>query len=136
MKILAIKRIVTKATESKGSKSLVLVSTAKQDVYITAGQWKSAGCSASLDNYTGGNIDVRYFEKGEELFDGTECTESGKILDNFSASMNPEVLAHSVVIESNAKEQDALDVNALFARRREAKKANVNVEATESKQLG
>lgn len=131
MKILAIKRIQTKA-----GKSLVLVSTPAQDVFITAGQWKSAGASASLDNYVGGNIDARYFEKGEELFDGTECTESGKILDTFSASMNPEVLAHAVVLESNAKEQDAMDVNALFARRREAKKSSVAVDATTQKELG
>jgi hypothetical protein len=118
MKILAIKRITTKA-----GKSLVLVQTAGQDVFITAGQWKSAGCSASLDNYVGGNIDARYFEKGEELFDGKECTESGKILDTFSASMNPAVLAHSVVIESQVNESNALSTNALFARKRAERQA-------------
>ncbi len=121
MKILAIKRINTKATEGKASRSLVLVSTASKDVFVTAGQWKSSGASAALDNYVGGDIEASYFEKGEELFDGTPCTESGKILDTFSVSMNPAVLAHSVVIESNAREQEALDVNALFARRRAAK---------------
>ncbi len=125
MKILAIKRINTKATADKASRSLVLVSTAQQDVFITAGQWKSSGASAALDNYVGGDIEARYFEKGEELFDGTECTESGKILDTFSASMNPAVLAHSVVIESNAREMEALDVNALFARKRAEKAAAV-----------
>lgn len=133
MKILAIKRINTKATADKASRSLVLVSTAQQDVFITAGQWKSSGASAALDNYVGGNIDARYFEKGEELFDGTECTESGKILDTFSASMNPAVLAHSVVIEANVREQESLDTNALFTRLREAKaaaKAKTAVEGT------
>ena len=123
MKILAIKRINTKATADKASRSMVLVSTASKDVFITAGQWKASGASASLDNYVGGDIEARYFSKGEELFDGTECTADDKILDTFTASMNPAVLAHSVVIESNARETEALDVNALFARRRAEKAA-------------
>ena len=130
MKILAIKRITTKA-----GKSLVLVSTANQDVFITAGQWKSAGASASLDNYVGGNIDARYFEEGEELFDGTECTESGKILDSFSVSANPAVLAHALAIESSLKETQAMDLNALFARKRAEDKAKAIVEPKAEKAL-
>ena len=116
MKILAIKSVTTKA-----GRPMILVSTAKSDIWLTVAQWNAKGASATLDNYVGGDIEARYFEEGEELFDGTKCTASDKILDTFSASMNPAVLAHSVVIEANAKEQEALDVNALFARRRAAK---------------
>lgn len=129
MKILAIKHINTKATEGKPSRSLVLVSTAGRDHFITPGQWKSAGASASLDNYVGGDIDARYFEEGEELFDGTVCTASDKILDQFSVSQNPEVLARIGAIEAADAMQGALDKSALFKRQREAAKAKLAAKA-------
>lgn len=110
-------------TSKASQRPMILVTTAGRDIWITQGQWKASGASAALDNYVGGNIDFRFFEEGESLFDGTPCTASDKILDTFSVSMNPKVLAESVVIEAERASEKADDMASLYARRRAEKKA-------------
>src|ERR1019366_2292609 len=99
-KILAIKHLNVKQKDGLVKPS-VLVTTALADIWVTPGQMKSAGASASLENYIGGNIEAVYFAKGELLFDGvTICTDDNKILKSIYVSANPVVLAHSLAIES------------------------------------
>ncbi len=119
MKILAIKRIVTKL-----GKPSILVQTATKDIFVTPGQWAAQGASQSLDNYVGGDIDANYFEEGEMLFDGTTpCTKSGVILKTVFVSANPAVLAHALAIESANVGQSFMDKAALYTRQRVEAKA-------------
>ena len=118
MKILAIKHLNVKQKDGL-IKPSVLVTTALADIWVTPGQMKSAGASASLENYIGGNIDAVYFTKGELLFDGiTTCTDDNKILKQVYVSANPVVLAHSLAIEAKEKMQDADDMATLYRRQR------------------
>lgn len=116
-KILNCKSVTT-TTKNKEKKPMILVQTAERDIWITIPQWKSKGLSNSLESYTGGNIDARFFDEGEELFNGTACTESDKILADFSCSANPAVLAHAIVVENAAAMEVAVGASALFARAR------------------
>jgi hypothetical protein len=123
MKILAIKHLNVK--QKDGSiKPSILVTTAQADIWVTPGQWNSAGAGSSLDSYNGGEIDAVYFTKGELLFDGTtECTDDNKILKSIFVKANPMVLAYAVAAEAQSKMSDASDMSALYARQRIASKA-------------
>ena len=119
MKILAIKRVITKV-----GKPSILVQTATGNHWPTPGQWKSTGASQTLDNYVGGDIDVEYFKEGELLFDGeTTCTKDDTILKSVYATPNPKVLAEALAIESAKVAEDFMDRSALFTQARIAAKA-------------
>ena len=129
MKILAIKFVTTKSGNKK-----ILITTATGDVWVTIGQWKSAGASSNLDMYVGGTCTANYFAKGELLFDGeTECTQDNTILHSVFVSGNPQVLAEAKVVEDRASMQDASDMSALFARKRVEAKALAQTKANASK---
>ena len=121
-KILAIKHLNVKQKDGSVKPS-ILVTTAQADIWVTTGQWKSAGASSILDNYNGGEIDAVYFTKGEKLFDGTtDCTDDNKILKSIFVKANPRVLAYAVQAESEMRMEDASDMSALYTRQRIASK--------------
>lgn len=102
----------------------VVIETAEKTHWASIGQWKASGASNNLDLYAGGNIEPRYFEKGEMLFDGvTECTANDTILHSISVSGNPQVLAEAKVAEDRRNMEEVSDMSALFARKRAEEKA-------------
>ena len=117
-KILSIKSITTKAGDSK-----VLIQTADRDIWLSIKQYLSKGCSSVFDNYTGGNIETDFAQKGDKLFNGVVCTESDKILMDFTISANPAVLANSLAIEAKMKMDALVDSSSLFARNKATAKS-------------
>lgn len=131
MKILAVKHV--NVQQKDGSvKPSILVTTATRDIWVTPGQWKSAGAGATLGNYNGGNIDAVYFGVGETLFDGvTTCTDPDKILKQVFLSENPVVLANALAIESSNKMSEVSDMALLYQRQRIEAKAKAAIKAAE-----
>lgn len=129
MKILAIKHLNVKQKDGQ-IKPSILVTTAQADIWVTPGQWKAAGAGASLDSYTGGNINAVYFVKGELLFDNeTVCTDDNKILKSVFVSANPTVLAYATAIEAKSQMEDAETLAVLYARRRAAERIKAEEQA-------
>lgn len=126
MKILAIKHV--NVTQKDGQvKPSILVTTATRDIWVTPGQWKSAGASPSLGSYIGGNVEAVFFNKGEILFDKiTACTDDDKILKQVYLSENPVVLANALAIESANKMTEVSDMAVLYARNRADAKAKAD----------
>lgn len=111
-RILEIKAVTTKQGAVR-----VLVSTAEQDIWVPLGQWNNK-CKAPLDSYVGGEIHANFFKEGEIMTNGDACTASDKVLNDFSASVNPTVaaIAQATIAE---KQMEALqNANALFIRKR------------------
>lgn len=115
-KILAVKPIV-----SKEQRPFVLVTTVEREVWIPRKQWDAHKLSPVLDAYVGGTMYTDYYQKGDLLLDGvTVCDESDRILRDFSASMNPTIIAQvagQVVLTQAA---EATEMAALFAKKRAA----------------
>lgn len=123
MKILAIKTITTKSGSPR-----ILVQTADKDYYPSVKQWRSKGCSDVLDNYIGGDIEASYYKQGELLADGKSAvTKDDTLLKDFTASINPVVLAQSLAAESTMKMNMLIDKSALFNRIRAAEAANKTI---------
>lgn len=120
-KILAIKSVTTKA-----GRPVVLVSTVERDHWVPFGMWHAAGNDVNFEAYVGGSFDSSYFKKGDTLISGDVAQDDDIILERFSASMNPEVLAHMAAITSNKKGEGLLEAAAMFRKKaaadREAKK--------------
>jgi len=119
MKILDIKPI------AKLGK--ILVTTAESDIWITAGQWKNKGCSNSIGNYVGGDIEVDFYQEGDDMFGGAKCTKSNTIHRDFFISANPVVLANVLAIESASAMEALSGVSALASRRKAEERAKLTV---------
>lgn len=113
MRILAIKAVKTKL-----GKPNVLISTAEKDHWVAYGMWTSHGNSENLEAYVGGEFTGDYFKKGETLLNGNVAENDDVILRDFSASMNPAVLAGAIAMENREKAQSLTDAALLFRRKR------------------
>ena len=100
-KIIAIKHVTTKA-----GKPNVLVTTAERDHWVSLGQWTNKAGKANIQNFVGGDFDANYFQVGDILLNGSACTESDIILDDFTVSMNEEVLARAEAVRAEKEMQD------------------------------
>lgn len=116
-KILEVKTIKTKLGAVR-----VLVTTPEKDVWVPFGQWMNK-CKAPLDSYVGGEFQADYYQESEEMLNHEICTKSDVVLKDFMASVNPEVTALAHEIASNRQLKEAMDMNALFNRRRAEAKA-------------
>lgn len=114
MKIFAIKAVTT-----KGGKPNVLVSTIDgKNHWVPYGSWNAHGNSLSLEGYVGGEFEADYFQEGELLLSGDAVTASNVILRDFTASMNPAVLAGIAALEVKAQSEKMLGAAAAFRARR------------------
>lgn len=119
--ILAIKNIITKSTK----RPMVLISTNVKDHWVTAAQWKSKGLSMNVMSFVKGAFDADYYQKDDQLFDGTIATDSDIILRDFSASQHPSVVAETEAIRLMKQEDEINMASALFARNRKPRIAVV-----------
>jgi len=117
MKILAAKLI---NTGNSGPK--VLVQTAKTDIWIPFGQWKSQ-CQSPIPSYIGGDIEPDFYKEGETLLNEQVCTKDNTILRSFVASENPLVIAIAQSYSQEKMESEASDKAALFSRQRASSRA-------------
>lgn len=106
-----------KAVQTKAGAVRILVSTAEQDVWIPLGQWNNK-CKSPLDSYVGGEIHPNFYQEGEEMTNGDKCTASDKVLNDFTASVNPEVAAIAQATIAQKQMEKLNDANALFIRKR------------------
>lgn len=127
-KILDIKSVTTKAGAPR-----VIVTTAKTDIWIPSGQWLNK-CPYPLESYKGGDIQEAYYQQGEIMTNGDECTASDKVLKDFIASVNTEVLAIAQATIAQRQMDDMQTASQLFARKSaEARKAREAKEETPEK---
>ena len=120
MKILAAKLI---NTGNGGPK--VLVQTAKQDIWVPFGQWKSS-CQSPIPSYIGGDIEPDFYKEGETLLNEQVCTKNDTILRSFVASENPLVIAIAQSYSQEKLENEASDKAALLSRQRASSRAQTN----------
>lgn len=111
--IFGAKHQTIKAT----GRPVIIVTTNVKDHWFTAAAWNAKGYSLSLPQYTGGDLDVDYYAKGDLLLDKTSvCTEGGKLVRDFYASPNPEVTARAVAASEQMKERALLVSISKFAK--------------------
>jgi len=119
-----------KFQNSKLGKPLVIVTTPDRPHFLSVGQWVNKGYSMNLEAYVGGQIEVDYFQKGEELLNGDVAQDSDVITRDFIVKMDAEVLGKAIAAESATKAQGFADAARLFARNAaEARKKKAEAEA-------
>lgn len=114
-KILAVKPITTKA-----SRPMVIVTTLERDHFVTRAQWDGHKLSPAFDAYVGGSFHSDYFQKGDLLLSGDVVEDDNIILRDFSASMNPTVVAAIAGMLINQENSEAKEAAIMFARKRAA----------------
>lgn len=116
-KILAVKPITTKA-----GRPMVLVQTVDRPLghFVTRAQWDGHKLSPAFDAYVGGQFLSDYFQKGDLLLSGDVVEDDNIILRDFSASMNPIVVAQIAGMLINQETAQASEATALFAAKRAA----------------
>lgn len=110
--------LAIKATKTKLGKPVIIVETASKTHWVAYGMWTAHGNSENLEAYVGGNFAGDYFKKGDELLNGDVAQDDDVILRDFSATMNPAVLAGAIAAENAAKARGFNDAAAIFRKRR------------------
>lgn len=121
-RIMSIKSTVTKATGAVK----ILVSTPEREHWVPYGQWINA-CKAPLDSYVGGDFVGFYFKEGDTMLNGSLCSKSDIILEDFVASPDKEVLALAHARQSKEAENTASELNALYQRKRKEAQAKAEL---------
>lgn len=118
-KILAIK-----AQPGKGNtgKVLVIIDTPEKTHFVPLGQWNNK-CKNPLDSYIGGEFNPTYFQKGDMLLNGQVATDSGVILEDFIASVNPEVAGYAQAVQNQLQMDKLTEMNTLFQRKKAEQRA-------------
>jgi hypothetical protein len=125
--INSLKRITTKA----GKKRALINGTE----FISEGQFNQALPQGLSDtNLIGSHITIEYFQKGEELVNGEECSEGGKLVKNVSIapSLNAQI-ASSVASSILASLGHAPVAQSAPVARQEAK---LEAKPTDTSDLG
>jgi hypothetical protein len=125
LKIVERKTAKSENTDRIGKLNLMITLIDGATHWVSLKQWLGDGHSTRYAEYVGGDYTPTYMEVGDTMFSGAICTKANTILDEFTASVNPDVLALARVYAENkadeARTADMLAFETRQARRRAAR---------------
>ena len=129
MKIKGIKLVKTKNSangDNLGKMNVMITLIDSSIHWVTYPKWTGAQMSTSLGSYIGGDFEPVYFAVGDAMYQGI-CNKADSVLESFSASQNPDVLALALVYDQVKKDErdniDQIEFAARQAKRRAARTA-------------
>lgn len=101
-----------------------------QQVWIPLGQWNNKVGNNPMESYVGGEVQVDFYQKGDFMpLTGNTCTDSNKIMRDFSVSQNPEVAAIAQVVTNERELRRLEEINAEYIAKRNARLAEQALKA-------